>query len=176
MTLSRRALIGAVGTLPLARLARGDPAHRLTLIHMNDFHSRHDPVNARTLSCTSGEGCFGGSPRLASAIRAQRAAAEADGRTVLLLDGGDQFQGSLFFTKYHGMAELAVQHAVGTDAMAIGNHEFDQGPAVLGAYAKAARFPLVSCNIDASAEPALAGRIKPWTIIERSGSSSAWSG
>jgi len=173
MTLSRRTLLGALGTIPLARLARGEAAHRLAIIHLNDFHSRHDPVDARAMSCgrdgTAPSGCFGGSPRLATAIRAARRAAEADGRTVLLLDGGDQFQGSLFFTKYHGQAELAVQHAVSTDAMAVGNHEFDQGPAVLGAYAAAAGFPLVSANIDASAEPALAGRIRPWAVLERAG-------
>src|SRR4051794_27437627 len=124
MTLSRRFLLGALGTLPLTRLARGEPANRLTIIHMNDFHSRHEPVDARAVSCAGpAPGCFGGSARLATAIRAQRAAAERDGRTVVLLDGGDQFQGSLFFTRFQGMAELAVQHAVGTDAMAVGNHE-----------------------------------------------------
>lgn len=171
MTLSRRALLGALGTLPLIPRARGEMAHRLTILHMNDFHSRHDPVDARAMSCAAGgkPGCFGGSARLASAIRAQRAAASADGRIVVLLDGGDQFQGSLFFTKYAGAAELAVQHAVGTDAMGVGNHEFDRGPAVLARYAEGARFPLVSSNIDASAEPALAGRIKPWTVLERGG-------
>ena len=84
---------------------------------------------------------------------------------MLLLDGGDQFQGSLFFTKYQGMAELAVQHALGTDAMAVGNHEFDAGPATLAAYAAAARFPLVSSNIDAPGEPALAGRIRPVAVL-----------
>lgn len=171
MTLSRRTLLGALGTLPLIRLARGETTHRLTILHMNDFHSRHDPVDARAMSCAAGgkPGCFGGSARLASATRAQRLAAERDGRTVLLLDGGDQFQGSLFFTKYAGMAELAVQHAIGTDAMAVGNHEFDRGPATLAAYAAAARFPLISSNIDASNEPALDGRIKDRVVLRRDG-------
>lgn len=173
MQMSRRILLGAVGTLPLARLARGQPApeaaHRLTLLHVNDFHSRHEPVDARALGCTAGDTCFGGSPRLAAAIREQRAAAEADGRTVVLLDAGDQFQGSLFYTAHHGMAELAVQHAVGTDAMALGNHEFDNGPAVLGRYVAAARFPVLSANIDVTAEPALAGLVRPWAMIERGG-------
>jgi 5'-nucleotidase / UDP-sugar diphosphatase len=170
MTLSRRALLGALGTLPLARLAHGEPAHRLTILNMNDFHSRHEAVDARAMSCGGHEpGCFGGSPRLATAIRTQRAAAEADGRIVVLLDGGDQFQGSLFFMRYEGMAELAVQRAIGTDAMAVGNHEFDRGPEVLGRYAAAAAFPLVSSNIDVSAEPALAGRIQPHAVLERRG-------
>ena len=171
MMLSRRALLGALGTLPLSRIAHGQVARRLTIIHLNDFHSRHEPVDARAMSCGAArpDGCYGGSPRLATAIRTQRRAAEADGRTVLLLDGGDQFQGSLFYTALHGMAELAVQHAVGTEAMAVGNHEFDNGPPVLGRYAAAARFPLVSANIDVSDEPDLAGRIHPYAMLEKNG-------
>ncbi|HYZ63522.1 MAG TPA: bifunctional UDP-sugar hydrolase/5'-nucleotidase [Acetobacteraceae bacterium] len=173
MTVSRRSLLGVLGTLPLTQLAWGQAAHRLTIIHLNDFHSRHDPVDPRSLSCgrdgSAPPGCFGGSPRLAAAIRAQRAAAEADGRVVVLLDGGDQFQGSLFFTKYQGMAELAVQRAVGTDAMAVGNHEFDSGPEVLGAYARQAPFPLVSSNVDVTSEQTLAGLIRPYAVLERAG-------
>ena len=107
MTLSRRFLLGALGTLPLTRIAVGQAAHRITILHMNDFHARHEPVDARALACGAGrEGCFGGAARLASAIGAQRAAAEADGRAVLLEDAGDQFQGSLFYTAWKGEVEL----------------------------------------------------------------------
>ena len=174
MTLSRRWLLAsaltAAGTLPLTRMAYGQAAHRLTILHMNDFHSRHEPVDGRALACSADHpDCFGGSARLATAIRTQRAAAAADGRAVLLLDAGDQFQGSLFFTAHRGMAELAVMHELGTDAMAAGNHEFDLGPAVLGAFADAARFPVLSANVDATAEPALAGRLRPHAILERAG-------
>ena len=170
MTLTRRSLLTALGTLPLTRLAHGQAAHRITLLHMNDFHSRHLPVDGRAISCGPGrEGCFGGSARLATAIRAQRAAAESDGRAVLLLDGGDQFQGSLFFTAHRGMAELAVMHSVGTDAMAVGNHEFDLGPDVLGRFAEAARFPVLSANVDVTDEPALAGRLRRYAMFDRAG-------
>ena len=175
MTLTRRSLFIAVGTLPLTRVAFGQAAdrqaaHRLTVLHMNDFHSRHEAVDGRAMACDAGrEGCFGGSARLATAIKAQRAAAEADGRAVLLLDAGDQFQGSLFYTAHHGMAELAVMHAVGTDAMAVGNHEFDNGPGTLGRFADAARFPVLSANVDAMAEPALAGRLHPYALFDRAG-------
>ena len=175
MLLSRRILLGAVGTLPLTRLApaqtKAQPAHRLTILHMNDFHSRHGAVDSRALSCkpTPEPDCYGSSPRLATAIKEQRRAAEADGRTVLLLDAGDQFQGSLFYTAHHGMAELAVQHALGTEAMALGNHEFDNGPANLARYIAAARFPVLSANIDASADPYLAPHLKPWTMLQKDG-------
>lgn len=174
MTLTRRRMLAssllAVGTLPLRRVAHGQALHRLTVIHMNDFHSRHEAVDGRALTCSADRAdCFGGSARLATAIRAQRAAAEADGRTVLLLDAGDQFQGSLFFTAHRGMAELAVMHEIGTDAMAVGNHEFDLGPGALGAFVDAARFPVLSANVDAAAEPSLAGRLHPFVVLQRGG-------
>ncbi len=169
MLLQRRVLLGAIGSLPLLRRAAGQVAHRLTLLHINDFHSRHEPVDGRSLTCAAGDGCFGGSPRLVAAIREQRAAAEADGRAVLLLDAGDQFQGSLFFTAHAGMAELAVQHAAGVDAMALGNHEFDRGPDLLGRFIDAARFPVLSANIDADADPDLHRRIQPWTMLRPGG-------
>ncbi len=170
MTLTRRLLFTALGTLPLTRLARGQAAHRLTILHMNDFHSRHEAVDGRAMTCgPDRDGCFGGSARLATAIKAQRAAAEADGRVVLLLDAGDQFQGSLFYTAHHGMAELAVMHALGTDAMAVGNHEFDNGPDTLGRFVAAAGFPVLSANVCATAEPALAGRLHPYALFDRAG-------
>ena len=169
MLLSRRALLGAIGTLPLVRVARGQAMHRLTILHYNDVHSRHEPVDDRLISCTAGANCFGSTPRLATAIREQRDAARADGRTVVVLDGGDQFQGSLFYTVNHGRTELAVQNAIGIDAMTLGNHEFDNGPETLGPYISGAQFPVVCANIDVSAEPLLAGKVRPFTIIERDG-------
>ncbi len=173
--ISRRIMLGSLAALPLVRRAAGQVVHRITILHMNDFHSRHDPVDGRAITCKPGPSdCFGSSPRLATAIKEQRRAAQADGRTVLLLDAGDQFQGSLFYTAHHGMAELAVQHAIGTEAMTLGNHEFDNGPASLARYVAAARFPVLSANVDVSAEPELAppGRpplIQPWTLLEKDG-------
>ena len=170
MMISRRLILGALGTIPLTRIAHGQVAHRLTVVHMNDFHSRHEPVDTRLQTCRAGgTDCFGGSPRLASAVAAVQAAARAEGRDPILLDSGDQFQGSLFFTAHGGKAELAVMHQVGTEAMAVGNHEFDRGPPVLADFIKGARFPVLSCNIDASADPHLRGLIKPWVLFDRAG-------
>ncbi len=173
MSLTRRGMLaGAAVLLPMTRLRAGAAAHRITVIHMNDFHSRHEPVDARALTCKPDHpaaDCLGGAAHLATAIRRIRAAAEAAGRTVLLLDAGDQFQGSLFYTAWHGDAELAVMHALGTEAMAVGNHEFDNGPANLARFVRAARFPVLSANIDASREPALAGLLRPWTLFHKAG-------
>ena len=169
MTLSRRLLLAAAATLPMARLAHGETIHRITILHMNDFHSRHEPVDGRALTCRPGSrpDCFGGAARLATALFAERALAEAAGRTVLLVDAGDQFQGSLFYTAWHGEVELAVMHALGIEAMAVGNHEFDNGPATLASFVRGARFPVLSANIDASAEPVLAGLLTPSVTITK---------
>eukprot|EP01037_Dinobryon_pediforme_P017232 gene17232-17422_t len=169
--MKRRILLGALASLPMVRLARGAAAHRLTILHINDFHSRHEPVDGRALTCKPGArpDCLGGVARLASALFAERAAAEAAGRQVLLVDAGDQFQGSLFYTAWHGEVELAVMHALGTEAMAVGNHEFDNGPETLAKFVRDAWFPVLSANIDASGEPSLAGLLRPRVMVERAG-------
>jgi len=166
--ISRRAALGAALALPALRPGRAQAAARLRLIHLNDLHSRHEPVAASGAACDAARGpCFGGSARIAAAIAAART--EAPGGAHLMLDAGDQFMGSLFYTRHRGATEAAVLNAQGCDAMAPGNHEFDHGPETLARFADAARFPLLSANIDAAAEPALAGRLRPWSAFARGG-------
>jgi 5'-nucleotidase len=146
---------------PVLRPAAAQAEARISLLHLNDFHSRHEPISALNAACRPGQPCFGGSARIMTALAEARAAAQAEGRAAVTLDAGDAFLGSLFFTHHQGLAEAAVQRLWGVQAMALGNHEFDRGPAVLAAYADAAGFPLLCANLDAGAEPALAGRIRP---------------
>ena len=160
-------MLGGVVALPWVTRAQGQVVARLSIVHFNDFHSRHEPVDARTLTCTTGETCFGGSARLAAALHGLRQAAEADGRAVLLLDGGDQFHGSLFYTAHRGLAELAVQHAIGVDAMVLGNHEWDGGPVALGQYVAQAQFPVLAANVITD-EPGLQ-RLRPYALFDRAG-------
>ncbi|MCS6920527.1 MAG: 5'-nucleotidase C-terminal domain-containing protein [Elioraea sp.] len=172
MRLSRRHLLAsAAATLAAPAVLRAQPPLRLTILHTNDVHSRHEPINRFGAACRAEEQapgtCFGGSARLAAALLAERSAAEREGRAVLVLDAGDQFMGSLFYTHWRGQAELEVMNAIGYDAMAVGNHEFDNGPPVFGRFVRGARFAVLSANIDASGEPELAGRIAPFVVLER---------
>ena len=112
---------------------------------------------------------FGGSARLATAIRQRRAAHEDAGRPVLTLDAGDQSQGTLYYTTYGGKAEIQMMNAIGFDAMGIGNHEFNRGPEGLAAMIAEANFPLVSGNITVAEGSPLAGRIQPRVVIEKDG-------
>ncbi len=143
--------------------------YRLTVLHTNDFHARFEPVNRFDSACSREDDeagkCFGGSARLVSAIRAAKARSE----NYILVDGGDQFQGSLFYTQYKGQAAAEMMNRMGYDAMAVGNHEFDDGPEVLRAFVDSVDFPMLMANADIGNEPALAGAISPSAVLERGG-------
>jgi 5'-nucleotidase len=143
--------------------------YKLTILHTNDFHSRFEPISKYDSGCRDGDNaegkCFGGSARLVSAI------SEARGRSnnSILVDGGDQFQGSLFYTYYKGKAAAEMMNKMGYDGMTVGNHEFDDGPEVLRGFMDAVGFPVLMSNADVSQEPALADVLKKSTVIERGG-------
>ncbi|NMJ40799.1 bifunctional metallophosphatase/5'-nucleotidase [Roseomonas sp. JC162] len=163
MLVSRRLLLGSALAVPFLRPAAAQPARAVTLLHVNDFHSRHEPVARATgAACRPNVECLGGSARLAGGIGAARAEAAAAGRAVLAIDAGDEFMGSLFYTQHRGAAELAVMKAWGCDAMTLGNHEFDNGVANLARFVTGADFPILAANIDARAEPELEGKLRPW--------------
>ena len=141
----------------------------LTILHTNDFHDRFEPINQFDSTCgaednAAGE-CFGGIARLATAIEAAR-----DGATnPILIDAGDQYQGSLLYTQYKGAMSAEFMPQLGYQVMAVGNHEFDDGPAGLVNLLDGVEFPVLSANIDVSQEPALADRIGKSTVLDVAG-------
>ena len=143
--------------------------YSLTILHTNDFHARFEPINKFDSGCgaeDNAEGkCFGGSARLVTAI----AEAKARSNNAILVDGGDQFQGTLFYTYYKGALAAEMMNKVGYDAMTVGNHEFDDGPEVLAGFMSAVNFPVLMSNADVSGEPLLAGKLAKSTVIERGG-------
>ena len=143
--------------------------YSLTILHTNDFHARFEPINKYDSGCSSEDNtegkCFGGSARLMSAIRDARARLD----NSLLVDGGDQFQGTLFYTYYKGKLAAEMMNLMGYDAMTVGNHEFDDGPEVLRGFMDALEFPILMSNADVSGEPLLADVLKKSTVIEKNG-------
>ncbi|MCR8547914.1 5'-nucleotidase/apyrase family protein [Salipiger sp. P9] len=159
-------LLTSVAALALsAGAASAD--YSLTILHTNDFHDRFEPISKYDSTCSSEDNtegkCFGGIARLVTAIEAARAGAEGD---VLLLDAGDQFQGSLFFTQYGGDLAAEFMTKLNYDAMAVGNHEFDKGPEGLSAFLDNVSFPVLSANIDVSQNNLLAGRVAKSAVLE----------
>lgn len=152
--------IFAVSPSTAAEAATGENFD-LTIMHTNDTHAHLDNVARRI-----------------TAIKELRAERE----NSILLDAGDVFSGTLYYTKYKGLADVQFMNMIGYDAMIPGNHEFDDGPAAFANFIKEADFPILSSNIDFSGDkdisplvqdeigqPGEGGKVYPASIIEVDG-------
>ncbi|MBE0411526.1 MAG: 5'-nucleotidase C-terminal domain-containing protein, partial [Anaerolineales bacterium] len=143
----------------------------LTILHTNDFHARVDEYNRNGARCTEADAdaglCIAGTPRIATVVDDFR----ANTGNLLVLDAGDQFQGTLFFTLFQSEVLNETMNYIGYDAMSVGNHEFDSGPSELVAFIQGSDFPVISSNIevDPLEEPELASLVQPYVILERGG-------
>ena len=129
----KKLLLGATALALSAGLAGAAQAEfSLTILHINDFHSRFESITGTDSTCNAeGEAageCFGGIARLKTAIDTQREKATAAGENVVLFSAGDEFQGSLFYTQYKSKIVADFMNDMGFDVVATGNHEFDDGP------------------------------------------------
>jgi 5'-nucleotidase len=128
----------------------------------------------------------GGLPLLGGYVDNLRAARAADGGGVVLVDAGDMFQGTLESNVTEGAAMVAAYNAIGYTAAAIGNHEFDFGPAgplvtpvsqaddaqgALKARAAEARFPFLTANVveAATGAPVAWPNVFPSTLVTVAG-------
>ncbi len=135
---------------------------RLSFLHMTDFHGALLPGQKDRASGRD----VGGAAVLAAWIARERAR-NAEG--TLLLDGGDWMQGTPISNLRFGRPVVAFMNRIGTDAAAIGNHEFDWTADTLWARMREARFAPLGANwIDRETGKRLAG-VAPWTVIERRG-------
>ncbi len=147
--------------------------YELNILHINDFHSRIESINKFDSTCSAEEEgkneCFGGAARLLTAINQTRDALKAEGKNVLLLNAGDNFQGSLFYTTYKGTVEAEVLNAMKFDAMTVGNHEFDDSEDGLAGFLDKVQFPVVTANVVATAASKIGDRVKPSIVLEVGG-------
>ncbi|CAH1759402.1 13549_t:CDS:2 [Entrophospora sp. SA101] len=138
----------------------------LTIIHTNDVHSRYEQINDASTDCTKEQEmklkCYGGIARQKTVIDNLR----KQNKNSLLLDGGDQFQGNLFFTYYDGLVNSKAMNLLGYNVTGIGNHEFDRGPKILAEHHSRLNFPVVCSNVNATLNPNFAKNIKPYHIFE----------
>ncbi|ORZ35694.1 Metallo-dependent phosphatase-like protein [Catenaria anguillulae PL171] len=144
----------------------------MTLIHTNDIHAHYDeyspsgtdclPTSARDSEPTD---CMGGIARLRTIIDRVRLARPH----VYLVDAGDQFQGTLFHNYFRGNASAAFMNAFGYDIMALGNHEFDEGVALLARFIRMLGFPVVACNLAFDAEHELSQVVAPYAVLNKYG-------
>ncbi len=103
----------------------------ITLYHTNDFHGQLEASGSNP-----------GLARVADVI-----STTFDAPTTLILDGGDEMQGSLLSNLQKGKPTIAAFNTFGTDAATFGNHEFDWGQTVLASRTSEAAYPFLSANI-----------------------------
>ncbi len=137
-----------------------DSETRITLLHTNDVHSRLEPFPDDDPNYAG----LGGAARRAALVRRIR----RENPNTVLLDAGDAFQGTPYYTVYRGEADYRVMSAIGYDVVTLGNHEFDSGLEALARALNFAKFDVVSANYDFQ-ETVLQGRIKPYVVRELSG-------
>jgi 5'-nucleotidase / UDP-sugar diphosphatase len=145
----------------------------LHVLHINDLHSRIEPISRFGSTCSAEDNaageCFGGVARVHTMINELRDSLRAAGENVIVLDAGDQFQGSLMYTTYKGAAEAEFMNMIGFDAMAVGNHEFDDGPEKLAEFVDMVGFPVISGNLDLSQSNLLNGKVGNHVVLEVDG-------
>lgn len=162
-------MVSVLLLIPLLALADNNKTFDLTIVHTNDIHAHLLSFDKQNNDCsqkkdTQGK-CFGGIARRMTAIENIR----KTNKNLLLLDAGDQLQGTMFYVKYRGDESRYFLNALGFNAITLGNHEFDDGPKNLARFISGLKLPVVSANIDVSKEPLLTGAIKPYTTIDIGG-------
>lgn len=86
---------------------------------------------------------------------------------VVLVDAGDQFQGTLFYTFYKGGPSAELMNLLKYDVMTLGNHEFDNGEEYLMSFINMLEFPVVSSNMDLSHSKMANASVMPYVILEK---------
>lgn len=148
-------------------LGAGPVAYKLRILHTNDHHSWIEPTNVTLREGTDTEPSirrdFGGVARRKTLIDQLRTTAAPD-ENILLLDTGDVFQGTLYFTQYNGQADLFFYNGMSYDAVIVGNHEFDKGQVPIRDFIIGANFPLLSANINVLPTAVLASALAPTDV------------
>lgn len=89
----------------------------LTILHTNDVHARFMPFNRFGTDCSDDNikenQCYGGVARRLTKVKDIRSSHD----NVLLLDGGDQFLGTIWFTEYRGLAASYFMNKLDYDVM-----------------------------------------------------------
>jgi 5'-nucleotidase/UDP-sugar diphosphatase len=115
----------------------------IQVLHWNDFHARNTPykINKKDSLENTYSVMIGGTASLLGYINKYR-----DDKSILL-NGGDDFQGSPISTITRGRSQIELLNLYNLDAMALGNHEFDYGEYNLDSALMNANFDYLSANV-----------------------------
>ncbi|CAQ83071.1 MULTISPECIES: bifunctional UDP-sugar hydrolase/5'-nucleotidase UshA [Photorhabdus] len=152
------ALVVSMTLLPaIANAWEKDKTYNITILHTNDHHG-HFWYNDH------GEYGLAAQKTVVDEIRKE---VTERGGSTLLLSGGDINTGVPESDLQDAEPDFKGMNLIGYDAMALGNHEFDNPLSVLRQQEKWANFPFLSANIyDTSTGKRL---FKPYTLFDKQG-------
>lgn len=155
-------LLTSCSTPKQQNLTASKKTFKLQIIHMNDTHSHIQPTKlAISIDGKKTYVYAGGYAKIGKFIKDKKVAYH----NTLVLHAGDALQGTLYFTLFKGVADVAILNHMDIDAMTLGNHEFDNGAYDFAKYfANNANFAIVSCDINATSNKELKNTIKPFII------------
>ena len=134
-----------------------DKTYKLTVLHTNDHHGHF---------WQDRKGRWGMAARM-TLVKQIREEVKAEGGHTLLLSGGDINTGVPESDLQDAVPDFKGMNLLGYDAMAVGNHEFDNSRDVLKMQEQLADFPFLSANIiDEKTGETL---FKPYTTFEFDG-------
>ncbi|XP_061897554.1 5'-nucleotidase [Entelurus aequoreus] len=136
----------------------------LTLLHTNDNHARIEETSVDSGKCPAEGRCFAGVSRRFTKVSEIR----RKENNVLLLDAGDQFQGTVWFNFYKGAEAAYFMNKLRYDVMAFGNHEFDNGvEGLIDPFLRDVNCSVVSTNLkaDKTLAPKLSGYYEPHAVL-----------
>ena len=151
----------ALGSLvALSAAARRSEPPRLRVIGTNDFHGALEPRK-------DSRGVLrGGAAALAATIEGAESECAAPDCQWILLDGGDEFQGTLASNLAFGHPVSRIFNQLHYTAAALGNHEFDWGQDTLRARMHEEHYDVLAANVRYED-----GRDVPWirddTLVTR---------
>lgn len=135
----------------------------LVILHTNDTHAHVAGIDKYGNAAFDQRTSRGGLARIAAAIRD----AKAENDNVIVLDAGDQFQGTLFYSVNKWPMQAALNRHLPFDAMTLGNHEFDEGCLELTRFLEETPFPVLAANLAPDKGcPLLKARYAPWLIAD----------
>lgn len=134
----------------------------LNLLHTNDLHSHLLPFD-NTHNCALDSDCLGGFARVMTFLQENKTS------NSLILDAGDRFTGTSFYTLTKSKSLLPLFRKMPYDAVTLGNHEFDDNLPETVSFFQKWPVPVVVANLKISSKEDLFPLVKPSIILEKEG-------
>lgn len=161
------ALPSCSGNVPVTSLKDiSSPPLSVTILHVNDTHSYVTPhrmllnINGRDTMVSTG-----GWSLLMAAVEDIRSKQD----NVLLFHAGDMLNGTLWSTKFEGLADIDAMNTLEFNAFTPGEEDFSLGIQQAATLFSKSKFPVLAANMDVSGEASLNGKIKPYALVECGG-------